>query len=87
MLVGDIVNGNIYHFDLNKKRTETMSPNSPFSDRVVSSNETTFNNEIAFAKGFGGITDIEVGPDNGYLYILAFNNGEGIIYRISSNNL
>jgi aldose sugar dehydrogenase len=87
MFVGDIVNGNIYHFDLNKKRTELLlSPNSPFSDRVVSSNETIFNDEIAFAKGFGGITDIEVGPDDGYLYILAFNNGEGTIYRIVPSN-
>ena len=89
MFVGDIVNGNIYHFDLNKKRTELLlSPNSPLSDRVVSSNETTFNDEMAFAKGFGGITDIEVGPDDGYLYILAFNSEEGTIYRIGpSNNL
>ena len=59
-----------------------MSLNSPLSDRVVRSNETTSNDEIAFAKGFGVITDIEVGPDVGYLYILAFNNGEGTIYRI-----
>ena len=89
MFVGDIVNGNIYHFDLNKKRTELLlSANSPLSDRVVSSNETTFNDEMAFAKGFGGITDIEVGPDDGYLYILAFNSEEGTIYRIvPSNNL
>jgi glucose/arabinose dehydrogenase len=87
MFVGDIVNGNIYHFDLNKMRTELLlSSNSPLSDRVVSSNETTFNDEMAFAKGFGGITDIEVGPDDGYLYILAFNNGEGTIYRIVPSN-
>jgi aldose sugar dehydrogenase len=87
IFVGDIINGNIYHFDLNKKRTELLfSPNSPLSDGVVSSNESTINDELALAKGFGGITDIEVGPKDGYLYILAFNNGEGTMYRIVPNN-
>ncbi|HET6730410.1 MAG TPA: PQQ-dependent sugar dehydrogenase, partial [Nitrososphaeraceae archaeon] len=87
IFIGDIINGNIYHFDLNKKRTELLfSPNSPLSDGVVSSNESTINDELALAKGFGGITDIEVGPKDGYLYILAFNNGEGTMYRIVPNN-
>ena len=82
MFVGDIINGNIYHFDLNKQRTELLfPPNSPFSDKVLNSNETRFNDEIIFGKGFGGITDIEVGPD-GYLYILTFNKEQGTIYRI-----
>ena len=68
-------------------RTELLlSSNSPLSDQIVSSNETTFNDVIAFAKGFGGIIDIEVGPDDGYLYMLAFNNGEGTIYRIVPSN-
>jgi aldose sugar dehydrogenase len=34
-----------------------------------------------FGSGFGGITDIETGPD-GNLYILSFD--DGIIYEISS---
>ena len=40
---------------------------------------------IALGKGFGGITDIETGPD-GFLYILTLDirlNGEGNIYRIT----
>ena len=82
MFVGDIINGNIYHFDLNKQRTELLfPPNSPYSDKVLNSNETRFNDEIIFGKGFGGITDIAVGPD-GYLYILTFNKEQGTIYRI-----
>jgi aldose sugar dehydrogenase len=93
MFVGDIINGNIYHFDLNKDRTELLlPPDSPLSDKVVSSNESRFNNEIIFGKGFGGITDIEAGPDDndddGYLYVLTFNTGQGTIYRIitTTNN-
>jgi aldose sugar dehydrogenase len=35
-----------------------------------------------FGSGFGGITDIETGPD-GFLYVLSFDNG--VIYRISLN--
>lgn len=87
IFVGDIINGNIYHFDLNKERTELLlPPNSPLLDKVVSSNETRYNNEIIFGKGFGGVTDIEVGLKDGYLYILTFSKGQGTIYRIVSNN-
>jgi aldose sugar dehydrogenase len=32
-----------------------------------------------FAEGFGGITDLEVGPD-GYLYVVSI--GQGKIFRI-----
>jgi aldose sugar dehydrogenase len=82
IFVGDIINGNIYHFELNKQRTELLLPSSsPISDKIVSSNETQFNHEILFGNGFGGITDIEVGPD-GFPYILTFNNRQGTIYRI-----
>src|SRR5918993_297286 len=78
IFVGDIINGNIYHFDLNKERTELLlPPNSPLLDKVVSSNETRYNNEIIFGKGFGGVTDIEVGLKDGYLYILTFSKGQG----------
>jgi glucose/arabinose dehydrogenase len=90
MFVGDIINGNIYHFDLNKERTELLlPPNGPLSDKVVSSNESRFNDEITFGKGFGGITDIEAAsPDDndGYLYVLTFNKGQGTIYRITTAN-
>jgi glucose/arabinose dehydrogenase len=35
--------------------------------------------QAVFAHGFGGITDIEVGPD-GYLYVLSL--GQGKLFRI-----
>jgi aldose sugar dehydrogenase len=37
--------------------------------------------DVVFAHGFGGISDIEVGPD-GYVYILVFDKNDGRIYRI-----
>jgi aldose sugar dehydrogenase len=85
IFVGDIINGNIYHFELNRQRTELLLPiNSSLSDKVVSSNETS--EEIIFGKGFGGITDMEVGPEDGYMYVLTFDgNRKGTIYRITAN--
>jgi glucose/arabinose dehydrogenase len=40
-------------------------------------------NDIIFAKGFGRITDIEVGPD-GFLYVLSAEDDGATLYKISS---
>jgi len=77
MFVGDIKNGNLYHFDLNQQRTGLLL-DGPLADKVASKDEI---NQAIFAQGFGGITDIEVGPD-GYLYILTFGEEDGAIYKI-----
>ena len=43
--------------------------------------------KIIFGEGFGGITDIELGPDDGFLYILTFDGDrKGTIYRVTANN-
>jgi aldose sugar dehydrogenase len=83
MFVGDFNNGYIYHFELNKERTKLNLDNAP---------EGRLNEKIIFAKGFletasasfGGVTDIEVGPD-GYLYIVSY--GQGKIFRIVPRSL
>jgi glucose/arabinose dehydrogenase len=67
MLVGDFHNGNIYHFKLNSNRSGLNLP-SPISDKVV--NEVNETQGVIFAKGFGGITDIKIGPD-GFVYVLS----------------
>jgi glucose/arabinose dehydrogenase len=77
MFVGDIKNGNLYHFELDKQRTGLLL-DGPLADKVASNEEI---NQAVFAQGFGGITDIEVGPD-GYLYILTFGEEDGAIYKI-----
>ena len=38
---------------------------------------------VTIGQGFGVITDIQVGPDDGYLYILTLN---GSLYRIVSSS-
>jgi aldose sugar dehydrogenase len=82
IFVGDIINGNIYHFELDQQRTGLLlSPNGPLADKVVSSYDKNID-EIIFGKGFGGITDIQIGPEDGYLYILTFDKTQGTIYRM-----
>jgi glucose/arabinose dehydrogenase len=73
LFVGDFHKGYLYHFDLNTKRTE-LSLNGLLNDRVADSFDEL--EEIIFAQGFGGITDLEIGPD-GYIYILSLYVGGG----------
>lgn len=80
IFVGDIINGNIYHFRLAPNRTELLLPTGPLEDKVVNSSDTL--DGIIFGRGFGGITDIKVGPDDGYLYVLTFDSSQGTIFRI-----
>jgi aldose sugar dehydrogenase len=77
IFVGDIGYGNIYHFKLDQNRTGLFL-DGPLADKVVNKGE---DEKAVFAHGFGGITDIEVGPD-GYMYILTFDKVDGTIFRI-----
>jgi aldose sugar dehydrogenase len=77
IFVSDITQGNIYHFDLDINRTQLVLEGA-LADRV--SNNGTENEDIIFGEGFGGISDLEVGPYDGYLYIVSL--GHGAIYRI-----
>ena len=78
MFVGDIVNGRIYHFELNQDRTELIL-DGLLADKVAATESVTELEQIIFAEEFCGITDLEVGPD-GYLYVVSL--GHGAIYRI-----
>jgi aldose sugar dehydrogenase len=72
MFVGDFHKGNLYDFNLNKKRTE-LSLKGSLKDKIAN-NDSDELNKVIFGKGFGGITDIQVGPD-GYLYVLSLYQG------------
>ncbi len=82
LFVGDINNGLLYRFALNEARDDIF-----IDDTFVGNIEELEDNEIddpkenqplIFGQGFGGITDIGVGPD-GYLYVLSYT---GSLYRI-----
>jgi aldose sugar dehydrogenase len=81
MFVGDINNGFLYHFELDEDRTGLA-----LSDVLADKSADTVSElqGLIFGKGFGGITDIEVGPD-GYLYVVSI--GLGKIFRIIPGSL
>ena len=75
IFIGEFQTGNILSFSLNSSRTG-LDLSGNLADRTVNiENET---DSVLFGKGFGGITDIEVGPV-GYLYIEDRNGG--MIYK------
>ena len=78
MFVGDILYGNIYHFKLNQQRDGLLLSGSIVANNNVV-NTIQESQQFVFARGFGGITDLQVGPD-GYLYVLSYT--DGALYRI-----
>jgi aldose sugar dehydrogenase len=84
IFVGDINYGNLYHFDLYKNRTalDLEDENGLLADRIADTSLEL--GGVIFARGFGGISDTEVGPCDGYLYIVSHR--EGSIYRIIPND-
>jgi aldose sugar dehydrogenase len=77
MFVGDVNTGNLYNFKLNPQRTGFLL-NGPLVDKVANTPEEL--QQVIFGKGFGVITDIQVGPEDGYLYVLTY---QGTIYKIA----
>jgi glucose/arabinose dehydrogenase len=75
IFVGDVKTGNLYNFKLDSTR-ERLLLNPPLEDKVADTPQEI--EGIIFGKGFGVITDIQVGSD-GYLYILGI---DGTIYKI-----
>jgi aldose sugar dehydrogenase len=84
--IGDLTNGYLYYFEVNEDRTGIKFDNSSQTGLTdfVADNEQEMS-AISLGTDFGGITDIETGPD-GFLYILTLDresDGEGKIYRIA----
>jgi len=82
MFVGDINNGLLYRFTLNEDR-DNIFINDTFVGDIDSLDDNEINDPkenqpIIFGQGFGGITDIQVGPD-GYLYVSSYS---GSLYKI-----
>jgi glucose/arabinose dehydrogenase len=82
MFVGDVLTGNLYNFKLNPERTGLVL-NGPLANEVANSQDQMQQGGIVLGKGFGLITDLQVGPD-GYLYVLGY---DGTVYRIVPSSL
>ena len=79
MFVADYKRGYIYHFELNQNRTALLLE-GPLNDNIADSPEELDN--IIFGEGFRAITDIQVGPYDGYLYVVS-SGAKGTINRIA----
>ena len=79
LFVGDIHAGNMYHFKLNQDRTE-LALTEPLNDKIADTEEETASDTVLFATGFAGISDIEISPYDGYMYVVSL--GQGKIFRI-----
>jgi aldose sugar dehydrogenase len=72
LFVGTFNGGFIYHFDLTKDRKELLLKEE-LLDKVANDDEEL--SQVVLARGFGGITDLEVSPD-GYLYVISTTEGK-----------
>jgi glucose/arabinose dehydrogenase len=85
IFVGDVDYGRLYNFKLNEDRTGLViaANDSPLVDKVANTpDEMTKQAGVTIGQGFGVITDMQVGPEDGYLYILTL---QGSLYRIVPN--
>ena len=87
IFMGDVDYGRLYNFRLNEDRTGLAIPSSssdddgPLADKIANTPDEMIQRPggAVLGQGFGVITDIQVGPDDGYLYILTL---QGSLYRI-----
>ena len=78
VFVGSVHNGHIYRFELNSLRNDIALPQI-LANRLIQNPINVGAQNVIFASGLGGVTDLTVGPD-GYLYIVSIS--EGKIFRI-----
>src|SRR6187200_833414 len=78
IFMGDVDYGRLYNFKLDEDRTGLLL-GGPLADKIANTPKEIQQGRVILGQGFGVITDIQIGPDDGYLYILTLN---GSIYRI-----
>jgi glucose/arabinose dehydrogenase len=78
IFIGDVDYGRLYNFKLDEDRTGLLL-GGPLADKIANTPDEIQQGRVILGQGFGVITDIQIGPDDGYLYILTLN---GSIYRI-----
>ena len=65
---------------MSENRTSISIPNS-FKDKIVTEDNEE---QVLFANGFGLVTDLQVGPSDGLLYVVAADRPSkiGAVYEI-----
>lgn len=77
LFAGDINNGNLYFFRVNEARDGLVLEGEGLADGVADDEGELA--QVTLGTGFGGISDIEAGPD-GNMYVLSY---WGALYRVS----
>ena len=84
IFVGDFNTGSLYRFKPNATRDGFDFQNPDLAD-LVADNQAELQ-ELIFGTGFGGITDLKVGPD-GLLYILSLATGKIFVISRAPDSL
>jgi glucose/arabinose dehydrogenase len=79
LFVGDVHGGNIYQFKLNEDRTELILP-PPLDDKLADTEQEALVKGVIFGTAFAGISDMEVSPYDGFMYIVSL--GQGKIFKL-----
>jgi glucose/arabinose dehydrogenase len=79
MFVADANNGRIYDFNMNSQRNGFLLSGA-LSDKIANTDAET--QSLIFGGGFGLITDLKIGPEDGHLYVLSF---AGNLHKIVPN--
>lgn len=83
LLVGSVKQGRIFHFNLNETRTGLDLSSEQLVDKMANIDEEL--DSVTFGRNFGIITDIEINPYNGKIYIVDGQSKNGKIYQLSKN--
>jgi aldose sugar dehydrogenase len=80
LLVGSVKQGRIFHFNLNETRTGLDLPTQQLVDKMADVDEEL--EPVTFGRNFGIITDIEINPYDGKIYVVDGQSKDGKIYQI-----
>jgi glucose/arabinose dehydrogenase len=84
VFVGDFNTGTLYHFRPNAARDRFVFQHAGLADMVADSEAEL--QELIFGTGFGGMSDLKVGPD-GLLYILSLTEGKIFVVSLGPDTL
>ena len=85
LLVGSVKQGRIFHFNLNETRTGLDLPPGELIDKMADVDEEL--ESVTLGRNFGIITDIEINPYNGNIYVVDGQTKNGKIYQIHPKEL
>ncbi len=86
LLVGSVKQGRIFHFNLNETRTGLdLLPPGELVDKIGDVDEEL--EPVTLGRNFGIITDIEINPYDGKIYVVDGQSKNGKIYQIYRKEL